>query len=329
MKLIYNSLFIFLLMLSVHARAGIDLQPGLSGAWILQESGQGLFVNVARVDNMPDMVVTMYAYKNGEQIWLIGSQPFEYGIQELTIPMYITSGTGWATAFSGEDVQVDEWGTISLSFENCNSGLLQFDSNDTDFGMGELSLTRLTGTDGLSCHETDVAQLEAEGLKFMREEEKMARDVYLKFYEDYGTNPFVNVAASEQTHMDAVLNLMNVYDIPDSSTGVEGTFNNPDLQVLYDTLIEMGSANLTSAYLAAALIEETDILDLQVQIDNSESQDIIDVYTNLMCGSRNHLRAFAANYENSSGLQYEVQISELSEAVESILNSDNEQCGAP
>lgn len=329
MRTFYILISAFLLQVTTETRAEVDLQPGLSGAWIAGDSGQGIFINMARVNDSPDMVLTWYAYNNGQQIWLVGAQPFEYGIQELTIPMVITSGTGWGSGFVGEDVQQDEWGFVTLGFTDCNNGIMQYSSTDEEFGSGEVSLTRLTGTDGLSCHETNVGTTEEEGLKFMREEEKMARDVYLKFYRDYGTNPFVNVAASEQTHMDAVLNLMNVYNIPDSSTGVEGTFNNPDLQVLYDALIDMGSTGISDAYLAAALIEETDIQDLEQQIEMTESQDIIDLYTNLMCGSRNHLRAFAANYENITGLEYQVQISELTEQVESILNSDNEQCGAP
>jgi hypothetical protein len=45
------------------------------------------------------------------------------------------------------------------------------------------------------------------------------------------------------------------------------------------------------------LIEETDILDLQVAIESTENADIIARYENLMCGSRNHLRAFVNQVE--------------------------------
>ena len=43
----------------------------------------------------------------------------------------------------------------------------------------------------------------------MREEEKLARDVYLTLYDIWGTPAFNNIASSEQTHMDAVLMLID------------------------------------------------------------------------------------------------------------------------
>ncbi len=315
------------LLFSVTTRADINIQPGVSGAWITDASGQGAFINIARVNDKPNFLITWYAYLNGEQVWLIGSQPFDYGIQQLTIPMSITSGANWGEDFLTDDVQVIDWGSVTIDFTDCSNGVLQYNSSDENFGSGTIALMRITNTDGLSCHEnTDTTGQES--LAFMREEEKMARDVYLMFNQQYGVNIFTNIADSEQTHMDSVLNLMNVYDIPDSSTGVVGTFNNTDLQNLYDILIDMGSAGLSEAYLASALIEETDIRDLEIFMQNITAEDIINTYDNLLCGSRNHMRSFVSQYENLTGEEYEVQIPEMEEVVEQILNSDNEQCGS-
>ena len=41
-------------------------------------------------------------------------------------------------------------------------------------------------------------------LMYMREEEKLARDVYATLYEKWGTRIFNNIRVSEQRHMDAV-----------------------------------------------------------------------------------------------------------------------------
>ena len=41
-------------------------------------------------------------------------------------------------------------------------------------------------------------------LTYMREEEKVARDVYLYLNEKWNVRIFKNIAASEQTHMDAI-----------------------------------------------------------------------------------------------------------------------------
>ena len=316
------------LLFSATTKANVDIQPGLSGAWIADESGQGIFINIARVHDRPNFVMTWYSYLDGDQVWLVGSLPFDYGIQEVSIPMTITYGTGWGENFVSNDVVVSEWGSATLNFIDCNTGTLEYSANDSTFGTGSVVLTRLTNTDGLSCHENTVVDAEKQSLIFMREEEKMARDAYLKFNRMYGTNVFANIAESEQTHMDAVLNLMNVYNVPDSSTGVEGTFNNPDLQELFNAIIEMGTPSLGDAYLASALIEEIDIKDLLTFEDNDViSSDILATYDNLLCGSKNHLRSFVSQYEAQTGNQYVAQLSEISDTVEEILASSYEQCG--
>jgi hypothetical protein len=329
MKTYLQTVLLTSLLFALSASANIQLQPGISGSWIAGESGQGIFVNIARVNEQPNFIVTWYAYQNGEQMWLIGSQAFEYGIETLSIPMTITAGAQWGSNFIDTDVIRNEWGTVTIDFSDCTSGTMSYTSNDENYGNGSFELIRLTYTDGLSCHDDTGTQdsIEKQSLAFMREEEKMARDVYLKFNRDYGQNVFSNIASSEQTHMDAVLNLMYVYNVNDTSTGVEGTFNNTDLQALYDILIDMGSTSLEDAYLAAALIEETDIRDLEVFEEGIEAQDILDTYDSLLCGSRNHLRSYVSNYEQLTGNTYEVQIPELASEVAEILASSNEQCG--
>lgn len=329
MKTVTQTILFTGLLFTLMATANIQLQPGVSGAWIAGASGQGILVNIARVNDKPNFVVTWYGYLNGQQIWLIGSQPFDYGIETLSIPMTITSGTGWDTNFVESDVIINDWGTVTIDFVDCNLGTMQYSSNDANYGSGSLELTRLTTTDGLSCHEnTGTADsIAKQSLEFMREEEKLARDVYLHFNNLYGQNVFTNIASSEQTHMDSVLNLMYIYNVEDTSTGVEGTFNNTDLQDLYDALIEMGSPSLADAYLAAALIEETDIRDIEVFSEGIEAEDILTTYDNLLCGSQNHLRSYVSKYELETGTNYQVQIPELANEVAEILATANEQCG--
>ncbi|MCP4143444.1 MAG: DUF2202 domain-containing protein [Chloroflexi bacterium] len=57
----------------------------------------------------------------------------------------------------------------------------------------------------------EISQAETDGLAFMREEEKLARDVYLTLYEQWELRPFSNIAESEQKHTDAVKNLLGPY----------------------------------------------------------------------------------------------------------------------
>jgi len=139
---------------------------------------------------------------------------------------------------------------------------------------------------------------EEDCLTYMREEEKVARDVYLFLYEKWQSRVFKNIAASEQTHMDAVKTLLDRYGIADPAAGKEvGEFTNPNLQALYDELIDAGSVSLVDALEVGVLIEETDILDLKEGIASTERKDIITVYGNLLLGSLNHLESFESKLD--------------------------------
>ena len=140
---------------------------------------------------------------------------------------------------------------------------------------------------------------------FMREEEKLAHDVYLTLYELWGLNIFENIANSEQTHIDAVKHLLEKFDIPDpADTSATGVFENSDLQSLYDALIELGSKSLGDALKVGAAIEEIDILDLEEYLQNTKNSEIRQVFMNLLKGSENHLRAFTSTLEKQTGEIY-------------------------
>jgi hypothetical protein len=136
---------------------------------------------------------------------------------------------------------------------------------------------------------------EAADILYMREEEKLARDSYTYFYGLLGAQIFSNIAESEQTHMDAVATLINRYGLDDPASPTAGTFTNATLQALYDRLTAEGSASEIAALEAAALIEETDIADLQTATARTDNADARQVYASLMQGSENHLRAFVRN----------------------------------
>jgi len=129
---------------------------------------------------------------------------------------------------------------------------------------------------------------------------------------------------SEQTHTDAILALLDRYDILDPvGNNAEGVFVNTDLQALYDALILQGSPSLIDALCVGAAIEEIDISDIQNLVDALEgNEDIALVYESLMKGSRNHLRAFVDNLA-SQAVDYAPQY--LSQEVyDAIINADIE-----
>lgn len=138
---------------------------------------------------------------------------------------------------------------------------------------------------------TDLTDDEVAGLLQMREEEKLARDVYDAMAVKWDLQIFDNISNSEQTHMDAVLALLDRHDLADPAAGMAaGEFTNPDLQALYDNLIAQGSTSATDALEVGVAIEELDIADLQsLQTDTA---DIALVYDHLETGSEHHLDAF-------------------------------------
>ena len=164
----------------------------------------------------------------------------------------------------------------------------------------------------------ELSDGEKKDLLFMREEEKLARDVYLTLYKIWGAQIFANIARSEQTHTDAVKMLLEKYGLPDPAAGKDiGEFTNPELQELYNKLVEEGSKSLVDALKVGALIEEKDIIDLKKAINETDNPDIKLVYENLMRGSRNHLRAFVRMLAQQ-GVEYKPQLLSMEEYNEII-----------
>lgn len=169
--------------------------------------------------------------------------------------------------------------------------------------------------------------LEQADLVFMRQEEKMARDVYLQNGETYAIPPFDNIAASEQRHMDAMLQLLQRYRVPDPVASLPvGEFVDPSLQALHDNLMALSAADALAALKVGGLIEEVDMRDIVAAIERSQHADIDQAYANLLCGSRNHLRAFAGQIEARTGLPYVAQVMPQAE-VDAILATGQQRCG--
>lgn len=158
----------------------------------------------------------------------------------------------------------------------------------------------------------------------MREEEKLARDVYLFLFDKWQLNIFNNIASSEQTHTDAIKDLLERYEITDPmKTDKQGNFQSQEMQNLYNELTLKGSTSLIDALIIGATIEDLDIKDLEKLKKETDNQDIILTYENLAKGSRNHLRAFV-NQINSNGGKYSPQyISE--EEYNSIISTEQEK----
>lgn len=135
-----------------------------------------------------------------------------------------------------------------------------------------------------------------ETLTYMREEERLARDLYAAIAELYdGARPFSRITNSEDHHFDAVGVLLDRYDIDDPSEGLAaGTYAVAELQELYDDLLAQAATSLEAAYDVGITIEEADIDDLGLALAADYPSDVDAVLENLLAGSENHLAAYTA-----------------------------------
>ncbi len=175
----------------------------------------------------------------------------------------------------------------------------------------------------------ELDQAESSGLIKMREEEKLARDVYRTLYEKWGLIIFKNISESEQRHMDAIKALLDKYGLEDPVTSDEiGDFSSQDIKNIYEQLVSQGMQSIEDALKVGAMIEDLDIADLEELISNTDNNDIKTVYENLKRGSENHIRAFTSWLEKLGEEYTPTHISK--KKFEEIVSSNKEHtCNCP
>ena len=174
----------------------------------------------------------------------------------------------------------------------------------------EINITNVTN--GLS-------DSELEGLLHMREEEKLAHDIYVTLYNKWNLPIFQNISNSENTHTQAVKNLLDLYKVPDPANSSLGVFTNQDIQKLYNDLVAKGSLSTIDALYVGITIEDLDIRDLENYISQTNNSNIKIVYENLMKGSRNHMRSFYSQIISRGGSYSPQYISQ--QEFKSIISS--------
>jgi hypothetical protein len=185
-------------------------------------------------------------------------------------------------------------------------------------------------------------------LVFMREEEKLARDVYLTLAAVYAQpTTFSTIGeGSEQTHTDTVRDMLEKYGIPDPNPTANdlpssiGVFTGADygwyFTEKYNALVARGMLGLLDALYVGAFIEELDMVDIvgcpKVIVETSDvigegacgltytdEPDLITMYTHLVDGSKSHLRAYVKQIEAIIGEgNYAAQVL-TQEEVDAIL----------
>lgn len=230
------------------------------------------------------------------------------------IGLAIIAGAGSAMAKGGKSmpVKVDDVSTTTVDVSTADDGVLDYN--------------------------------ERIHLIFMREEEKLARDVYTKLGSMYPDSViFGNIDDSEQRHTTAVKNMIEKYGYEDPNTNDNiGVFTGKDygwyFTEKYNLLVERASISELEALYVGAFIEELDMMDINqcpkviVEADNgisevtkcgkiaTDNSDIVKLYDFLLDGSDSHLEGYVRNIEKQIGQgNYQAQVLSQ-EQVDEILD---------
>lgn len=174
----------------------------------------------------------------------------------------------------------------------------------------------------LTLSSDSLSTEEISSLMFLVEQEKLSKDVYMVMFDLYGLKIFENMSFGETKHVDAISRLIEKYllDNPITDKAI-GEFVNEDLQILYNDLIAIGSVSKKEALNAGVIIEETNIENIRYYLDLVvKSEDITQVYTNLLNSSEIHLARFISKLENIPTQIITVSVEDLSaEEISSLM----------
>lgn len=177
---------------------------------------------------------------------------------------------------------------------------------------------------GSFAQNVKLSEKEKDAIIYMREEEKLARDVYDSMFVVWDMNPFGNIRHSERRHLEMVKGLIDDYKLDDpllTTADKPGVFVNPLFTKLYAEMVTAGTGCSVEALKIGAKIEELDLKDLKDRMAETSRKDILEVYGYLAMGSENHLRAFCRKLK-MQGVTYEPEFLDKKE-FEKILEQDN------
>jgi len=131
-----------------------------------------------------------------------------------------------------------------------------------------------------------LTQEEIDALIHMREEEKLARDIYTVLGETTPSAVFKNIPRSEQ--------ILDRYEIPDPVVDESsiGTFTDPFFTNLFIELKEKGQQSDKNAFEVGAMVEDLNMANLIKYGQATDKLDLKLAYDTLLKQSKNHMSAF-------------------------------------
>jgi len=144
-----SGLFLLRASLASDAAESAPINGRLSGQWVTEGlNDQGLSLTIGENDFGPFIFFTWYLYLDGEPFWLAGSQSFEYGVDEISIPAFSFDGMEFL-APNGDSANRSEIGTLNIHVHGCNDIHVEYAFGS--LGSSELDMQKLAGIQGREC----------------------------------------------------------------------------------------------------------------------------------------------------------------------------------
>jgi hypothetical protein len=133
------------------ATSAVSITREFTASWYDPEhSGHGFNFEVVGSGDSKTMLAYWYTYDaEGRPSWMFATGPVVGDQAQLT--GYATAGGAFGNAFDPRNVQVQPWGTLNVSFDDCNHGVVQFNPSNPALAAGSMPITRLTSLYNSSC----------------------------------------------------------------------------------------------------------------------------------------------------------------------------------
>ncbi|MEP6939995.1 MAG: PQQ-dependent sugar dehydrogenase [Rudaea sp.] len=126
------------------------ITAAFTGSWYdPAQSGHGVMFEVL---SDTSAVAVWYTFApSGGQAWFGGAGTISNG--QALINAVQTTGGKFIPNFDPSAIQKPDWGTLTLTFSDCNTGRVDF-SSVLGYGTGSMNLKRLTGISGATCSDS-------------------------------------------------------------------------------------------------------------------------------------------------------------------------------
>lgn len=167
-----------------------------------------------------------------------------------------------------------------------------------------------------------TAPLSADEIEFLfaiREDEKVARDLYTSFSALYPASvQIAKIKTAEDSHIACIEAVLDYYEISYPAMTATGVFEDAERQALYNDLVDK-SATLLETFGTMAVIEEETVLAYKSVQSEITNENISLVVANMIKASSNHLKAAVRQITALGGSYTPSYLS--AEEFDAIINS--------